>query len=60
MQHLLELEQELLEEETPLPVYFTYETDELNAIYDNIANLASSSNAGSAFEGALLLVLLTI
>jgi hypothetical protein len=48
---LIDLEEDLLDEETPLPVYFAYETEELNSVYDSIASYASTTNAGSAFEG---------
>jgi len=50
-QHLQELEQDLLEEETQLPVYFTLETPELMSVYDDISKSVGSDSAGSAAEG---------
>jgi len=51
-QHLQDLEQDLLGEETQLPVYFTRETDDLMSIYDDISKSVSANNAGSAAEGS--------
>jgi len=50
-QHLQDLEQDLLQEETQLPVFFTRETPELMSIYDDISKSVSANNAGSAAEG---------
>ncbi len=50
-QHLVELEQEMLQEETQVPVYFTTETDELRDIYSAIETSANTDSAGSAAEG---------
>ena len=50
-QHLQELEQDLLQEETQLPVFFTHETAELMSVYDDISKSVSANNAGSAAEG---------
>lgn len=49
-EHLMELEQDLMEEESQTPVYFTYETPELNVIYDDIKRFSNSDSAESAFE----------
>jgi hypothetical protein len=49
-EHLVDLEQDLLEEETQLPIYFTEETSELMALYQDISNAVNSNNAGSAVE----------
>jgi len=48
---LQELEQDLLAEETQLPVYFTHETPELMSVYDDISKSVSANSAGSAAEG---------
>lgn len=48
----MELEQDLMEEESQTPVYFAYETPELNGIYDSIKRLSNSDAAESAFEGS--------
>jgi len=53
-QHLQELEQDLLVEETQLPVYFTHETPELMSVYDDISKSVSANSAGSATEGGEL------
>jgi len=53
-QHLQELEQDLLAEETQLPVYFTHETPELMSVYDDISKSVSANSAGSAAEGERL------
>jgi len=50
-QHLQELEQDLLQEETQLPVFFTRETPELMSVYDDISKSVSTNSAGSAAEG---------
>jgi len=50
-QHLQELEPDLMEEETQLPVYFTRETPELMSVYDDISNSVGTNSAGSAAEG---------
>jgi len=50
-QHLHDLEQDLLQEETQLPVFFTCETPELMSIYDDISKSVSANTAGSAAEG---------
>jgi len=51
---LQELEQDLLAEETQLPVYFTHETPELMSVYDDISKSVSANSAGSAAEGERL------
>jgi len=53
-QHLQELEQDLLAEETQLPVYFTHETPELMSVYDDISKSVGANSAGSAAEGEKL------
>ena len=53
-QHLQELEQDLLAEETQLPVYFTHETPELMSVYDDISKTVSANSAGSAAEGEVV------
>jgi hypothetical protein len=52
-EHIVELEQDLMEEETVLPVYFTYETKELLDLYDDISKSLNSNNAGSALEALM-------
>jgi len=51
LQHLLELEQDLMQEETPLPVYFATETPQLLDIYADVKTSMNSDQAGSAAEG---------
>jgi len=51
---LQELEQDLLQEETQLPVFFTHETPELMSIYNDISKSVGANNPGSAAEGDLL------
>jgi len=48
---LQELEQDLLQEETQLPVFFTHETPELMSIYNDISKSVGANNPGSAAEG---------
>ena len=50
-QHLQELEQDLLQEETQLPVFFARETQELMSVYDDISKSVIANSAGSAAEG---------
>jgi hypothetical protein len=47
----MELELELLQEETQLPVYFTPETPELLEIYEDIKHSSTSDQAASATQG---------
>jgi hypothetical protein len=56
-QHLLEVEQELMVEETPMPVFFTPETAEVASIYDDVRRSVHNDQAGSAAEGTLILLL---
>jgi len=51
---LQELEQDLLQEETQLPVFFTHETPELMSIYNDISKSVGANNPGSTAEGDLL------
>ncbi|CAH1797520.1 unnamed protein product [Owenia fusiformis] len=52
-EHLLELEQDMMQEETVLPVYFTTETEELMEIYNDIKLATNSDQAASATEALL-------
>ncbi|KAK2177660.1 hypothetical protein NP493_587g04014 [Ridgeia piscesae] len=52
-EHLLELEQDLMQEETPLPVYFATETPQLLDIYADVKTSMNSDQAGSAAEALL-------
>lgn len=52
-EHLLELEQDMLQEETQVPVYFTEETRELLQIYRDIKHAVNSDQAGSAAEALM-------
>jgi len=52
-EHMLELEQDLMEEETQIPVYFTAETQELTDIYDDVLRSTSTDQASSALEALL-------
>ncbi len=54
LQHLVDMEQEMLQEETQVPVYFTTETEELSDIYSAIESSANTDSAGSAAEGIIL------
>ena len=47
----MELESELLQEESQVPVYFTKETPTLLDIYDDVKVATNSDQAGSAAEG---------
>ena len=47
MQHLLELERDLLQEDTQLPVYFVHENEQVREIYSEIAVSGSSDEAQS-------------
>jgi hypothetical protein len=38
-------------EETPMPVFFTQETDEVAQIYDDVSRSVHNDQAGSAAEG---------
>ena len=51
LQHLVELESELLQEESQVPVYFTKETPTLLDIYNDVKVATNSDQAGSAAEG---------
>lgn len=51
--HLLELEQDLIQEDTQLPVYFTPETPEILEMYKEIQGAVNSDQAGSATEALL-------
>lgn len=53
-QHLLDLEQELMQEETQMPVYFAQEDEETLDIYQQVKAGLYSEQAGSAAEGRLL------
>lgn len=53
VEHLQELEQGLLAEETTMPVYFMYESDEILPIYADIEHGVTSDQAASAVEALL-------
>ena len=50
----MELEQDLLQEESQMPVYFTPETEPVMEIYDGVSSSVNSDQAGSAAEGAFI------
>ncbi|KAK2164437.1 hypothetical protein LSH36_63g03013 [Paralvinella palmiformis] len=52
-EHVMELEQELLQEESHLPVYFTPETDELLELYHGLKHSINSDQAGSATQALM-------
>ena len=52
-QVLLQVEQDLLQEEIRIPVYFAEETETLLEILNEIQGSANADEAASAFEGKL-------
>ena len=52
-QYLLELEQDLMTEETQMPVFFTKETQEILDIYADVRSSVNNDQAGSAAEGSV-------
>ena len=51
VQHLMELEQDLLQEDSQMPVYFTQESESVSEIYDAVYSSVNSDQAGSAADG---------
>ncbi|ESO11566.1 hypothetical protein HELRODRAFT_71336 [Helobdella robusta] len=49
-EHLIELEHQLLSDETQLPVYFAYEDDKLLNIYEDLKSFGNADSAESALE----------
>nr|CAB3264233.1 nicalin-1-like [Phallusia mammillata] len=49
VQRFMDLEVEMLRIESNLPIYFTYEDEELKRIYDQVTH-STSSDSGSAFQ----------
>ena len=47
----MQIEQDLLQEETHIPVFFAEETDTLLEIVEDIQQSGSSDEAASGFEG---------
>lgn len=52
-EHLQSLERDFLAEETSLPVYFSYETEDLRDIYEDLVHGASGDTAATAWEALL-------
>ena len=50
-QHWLDLEPQMMEQETTMPVYFAYEDEELLAIHKEVKRAGSSDQAETAAEG---------
>ena len=50
-QYYQKLERQLLETETPIPVYFAYESEDLVELYEKIAASITSDAASSAAKG---------
>lgn len=49
-EHFMDLEQELLQEEGQLPVYFTTDSEQVSEIYEGVASSINSDQAESAVE----------
>ena len=52
----MDLESDLLKEESQVPVYFAYETPTLLDIYSDVKVSTNSDQAGSAAEGDLFTI----
>lgn len=50
LQHLEQLETELLETQLPIPIYFAHETEKLKSLYEEIASSVNGYAASSAFK----------
>lgn len=51
--HLQSLERDLMQEDTPLPVFFAHESEELREIYEDLVHGAAADQADSAWEALL-------
>jgi len=49
-EHLLDLESDLVSDDTQLPVYFVHESDEMTSMYQDIKHAGSSEDADSAAQ----------